>query len=435
MRESFVQYVWNKQLFNTLNLQTEQGESISVFHPGSWSTQAGPDFFNAKLEIDNQLWAGNVEVHLKSSDWYVHNHEKDSNYNNVILHVVWEYDTPVFNSLGKELSTLVVSKFVKQDVLIRSEELFAPKSTINCQGSIGAFAEKIEWTKWKETLYFERLENKAKSIQLLLEETNNNWLQVLFCFIAKSYGLNINGEVFYQIAKALPIQVILKEGDKLEKIEALLFGLSGLLTETNFEEDAYYNQQQKQWNFYKHKYNLIERSKSELQFFKLRPINFPTIRLSQLANWLNVNKYILGDLLVVTDKDKLMSLLASEVSLYWETHYTFSKESKKIKKTLSKSFLELLLLNTIIPIQYAYALHNGLHNELEHIVDLATQLSTEENAIIDIFRKEGIAVNNAFDSQALLQLKKMYCTNNKCLYCAVGTSLLRKKKVNLYYLQ
>ncbi len=426
MKESFVQYVWNKQLFDTLELQTEQGETVKVVSPGTWSTQAGPDFFNAKLEINHQLWAGNVEVHLKSSDWYAHHHEKDPKYNNVILHVVWEYDTPVFNSPGRELATLVISKFVRKDILARSTQLFSPKSTINCQGSIGKFTHEIEWIKWKETLYFERLEMKVKAIQLLLEETNNNWVQVLFCFIAKSYGLNSNGEVFYQIAKSLPIQVVLKEGEKLEVIEALLFGLAGLLADEAINRDFYYKEQKKLWDFYKYKYNLTERSKTELQFFKLRPINFPTIRLSQLANWLYNNKYKLNELLIVSDKEMLMSLLKSEVGSYWQTHYTFTKESKKVAKSLSSSFRELLLLNTIIPIQYTYAISKGLHDKVECIVELASQLSAEENTIIELFKGEGVAVNNAFDSQALLQLKKMYCTNNKCLSCMIGTSLLRK---------
>lgn len=428
MKEAFVQYIWDKQLFNTIDLKTEQGEAVKVVSPGTWSAQAGPDFFNAKLEINHQLWAGNVEVHLKSSDWYAHHHEKDPKYNNVILHVVWEYDTPVFNSPGNELATLVVSKFVRKDILARSQELFAPKSTINCRGRIEKLTHEIEWMKWKETLYFERLAMKANVVQLLLKETNNNWLQVLFCFIAKSYGLNSNGEVFYQIAKSLPIQIVLKEGEKQEVIEALLFGLAGLLTDDAVDKDFYYKEQKKLWDFYKYKYNLIERSKTELQFFKLRPINFPTIRLSQLANWLHKNKYKLNVLLVESDKDKLMSLLTSEVSLYWQTHYTFAKESKKTSKSLSLSFRELLLLNTIIPIQYTYAISKGLDDKVEHIVDVANQLSAEQNAIIELFKNEGVAVNNAFDSQALLQLKKLYCVYNKCLSCVIGRSLLSEKE-------
>lgn len=428
MKEAFVQYVWDKQLFVTRSFRTEQNHAIEVIHSGQWSTLAGPDFFNAKLRIDEQVWAGNVEVHLCSSDWYRHNHEKDPRYDNVILHVVWEYDTPVFNSKGAEIPTLVVAKYIQAEIVSRCEQLFAPKATINCQTLLKDAVSPIVWQKWKETLYIERLENKTKAIEKLLTETAYNWNQVLFCFIAKSFGLNTNGDSFFELAKALPLQIVLKEGGELINIEALLFGMAGFLKGEEQEiVDMYYWNLVKRWTFYRHKYQLQERNNGEIHFFKLRPTNFPTIRLAQLASWLYHQKYRFNEVLDARDLSTLANLLHAEVSVYWEKHYTFKKESKRTSKKLTPAFQELLILNTIIPMQYAWASHKGNLEEAESSMEMSMQLKAESNHIITLFKQEGVKIEHAFDSQAILQLKKQYCTVNKCLSCAIGKAILNKK--------
>lgn len=428
MKEAFVQYVWEKQLFVTPFLKTEQKQEIKVLHPGQWSTLAGPDFFNAQVSIDGQVWAGNIEVHLHSSDWYRHHHERDVRYDNVILHVVWEYDTPVFNSQGVEVPTLVVSPYIQPDILTQTERLFAPKSTINCQTLLKDSLSPIDWYKWKETLYVERLEDKAIQVQLFLEETKGDWNQVLWCMLAKSFGLNINGEVFFSLAKALSIQILLKEGGELSNIEALLFGMAGFLNAEQSELlDCYYWDLVKRWQLYQHKYQLQERKVQELHFFKLRPINFPTIRLAQLAWWFYHQKYRFATLLQLRDVVDLKQILQADVSEYWQVHYTFGKEGKRSSKKLSNAFQELLLLNTVIPIQYVFAKHKGSFDEMDRIVEMSTKLQVESNAITTLFQKEEVLLEHAFDSQAIIQLNKKYCVRNKCLSCAVGLAILNKK--------
>lgn len=427
MKEAFVQYVWNKQLFTTLSLYTAQHHALAVLHPGQWSTLAGPDFFNAQVVIDGLLWVGNVEVHLQSSDWYRHHHEKDARYDNVILHVVWDYDIPVFNSKGSEIPTLVVVHYVQKEAVQQMEKLVAPKSTINCQTLLKNTLSPIEWHKWKEVLYIERLEDKAKQIQQLLEETTHNWNQVLFCLVAKSFGLNINGEAFFEMAKALPIQILLKEATELINIEALFFGMAGFLKNDEEILDRYYWDLVERWTFYQHKYQLQARSSTSMHFFKLRPPNFPTIRLAQLASWFFNQKYAFTQLLDTKERSSLLLLVQAEVSPYWETHYTFEKESKPRKKVLSLAFQELLLLNTIIPMQYVWVCYKNREEEVERITAISAELKAETNAVVTLFEREGVAVENAFDSQALIQLKKTYCNANKCLSCAVGRSIVNKK--------
>ena len=428
MKEAFVQYVWEKQLFTTPFLQTIQKQEIKVIHPGRWSALAGPDFFNAQLALDGQVWAGNIEVHLQSSDWYRHNHERDARYDNVILHVVWEYDTPVFNLRGEEVPTLVVSDYVQPSVLNRTEQLFAPKTTINCQTLLRDSLSPIAWYKWKETLYIERLEEKAVGIQELLKATTGDWNQVLIALLAKSFGLNINGEAFFSIAKALPIQILRREGEALLNIEALFFGMAGFLNEQQHQlPDRYYRDLVQRWTFYQQKYQLQQRALQELHFFKLRPSNFPTIRLAQFAAWFYQHQYQLSALLHTQEVNRLKELLQSTVSEYWQTHYTFGKEGKRSPKKLSAAFQELILLNTIIPIQYVFACHQGREDTIERIIEMSTKLKAESNAIIALFQKEGVYLEHAFDSQALLQLNKKYCMWNKCLSCAVGMAILNKK--------
>lgn len=427
MKEAFVQYVWEKQLFTTPFLQTIQKQEVKVIHPGQRSTLAGPDFFNAQLSLDGQVWAGNIEIHLQSSDWYRHHHERDIRYDNVILHVVWEYDTPVFNSRGGEVPTLVVPPYVQSSILEQTERLFTPKETLNCQTLLQDSLAPMAWHKWKERLYIERLDEKASKIHSLVEETAGNWNQVLLCLLAKNFGLNINGEVFYAILKALPIQILWKEGAELRNIEALLFGMAGFLHEQQQFPDHYYRDLTQQWRFYKQKYQLHERSLQELHFFKLRPTNFPTIRLAQFAAWFYQHQYQLSALLHLQEVARLKEILQAEVSAYWQTHYTFGKMGKRSTKRLTVSFQELLLLNTIIPMQYVFACHHGKEEDIERIIEMSTKLKAESNAITALFQKEGVYLEHAFDSQALLQLHKKYCVWNKCLSCAVGMAILNKK--------
>ncbi|GAA3729805.1 DUF2851 family protein [Flavobacterium ginsengisoli] len=421
MKEDFLHYLWKFKKFDNLNLKTVQGEVITILKSGDYLELAGPDFFNAYIEIGNQKWAGNVEIHLKSSDWYLHNHEKDPAYKNVILHVVWENDTAVFRENNTEIPVLVLKDYVSKEIIENYNTLVAPKTWISCERQLKDI-DGFVFKNWQERLFFERLERKSKFIYQLLEETNQDWEAVLFCLLAKNFGLNTNGNSFLQISKAIPFAIIRKESFEVENLEALLFGTSNLLNAE--KEDVYYKDLKFRYFYLLHKYQIEKTYTEPLQFFKLRPDNFPTIRLSQLAALYHRHQNLFSKIIDLKSVDTVHSLLTVSASLYWQNHYKFDKESPKKSKTLSKSFIDLLLLNTIVPLQFAYSNIMG-ESIAEDLIDFMNEVTSEKNAIIDKFNSFGIKSKTAFDSQALLELKNEYCERKACLKCAIGLELLK----------
>lgn len=421
MKEDFLHYLWKFKKFDTLNLKTSAGEEISIVNAGQYLELAGPDFFNAQIIIGNQKWAGNVEIHLKSSDWYVHHHENDRAYENVILHVVWEHDTAVFRKNNSEIPVLELKNYVDSRVLSNYESLVSPKSWIFCEKQIKEI-EEFTFKNWQERLFFERLERKSKPVFELLEITNNDWETVLFCLLAKNFGLNTNGESFLRIAQSIPFSIVRKESIEVENLEALFLGYAGLLDSE--KEDNYFTDLKSRFAYLSHKYQLDKNSRVSVQFFKHRPDNFPTIRLSQLANLYHSHHNLFSKVQnpgTVTDIYQLFQIASST---YWENHYQFDKVSPKKKKKLSKAFVDLIIINTIVPIQFAYAKSQGAEIS-EDLIKLLNGVVPEKNAVMDKFIFFGIKPKNAFESQSLLQLKNEYCTKNKCLECAVGIDLLR----------
>ncbi len=422
MKEDFLHYLWKYKKWNTQDLKTTTGESICISQVGQYLQQAGPDFFNAQITIGNQKWAGNVEIHLKSSDWYVHHHEKDAAYENVILHVVWVHDTAVFRKDNSELPVLELKNFTDEEVLLNYQKLTTPKSWIFCEKQLEGF-DGFVLKNWQERLFFERLERKSKAIYELLEQTNNDWEAVLFCMLAKNFGLNTNGAVFLKIARSIPFSVIRKESFEVENLEALLFGKAALLA--GEKEDNYFKDLQFRYFYLLHKYQLSSEIEGQVQFFKHRPDNFPTIRLSQLAHLYHLHQNLFSKIISITNLEAAYELFQLKPSEYWETHYQFDKESPKKAKKLSKSFIDLLLINTIVPIQFAYA--KSIAKEIsEDLIVILSQIAAEKNSIVDKFESFGLKANNSFESQSLLQLKNEYCTYGKCLSCAIGTELLKK---------
>lgn len=422
MKEDFLHHVWQFKKFDIANLKTTTGESIQILNSGQYLQLAGPDFFNAQLIIGNQKWAGNVEIHLKSSDWYVHNHEKDSNYDSVILHVVWEYDVPIFRKDNSEIPTLELKEYVSLSDLHKYQSLVSQKSWIYCENEIGSVDDFI-FKNWQERLFFERLERKSQLILDLVKESNNDWEAALFYLLARNFGLNTNGEIFYKISKSIPFSVIRKESFSLESLEALLLGQANLLSPDC--QDTYPKNLQKSYGYLLHKYQLHEKVAGSVEFFKHRPDNFPTIRLVQLSNLYHVEPNLFSKIIDTNSLDELYRIFKISVSLYWETHYNFDKESNKKMKKLSKSFIDLLVINTIIPLRFAYALSQKKEITQE-LIDLAVFIPSEQNAIIEKFQSFGIESKNVYESQSLLQLKKNYCDLKKCLDCAIGHSILKK---------
>jgi hypothetical protein len=421
MKEDFLHYLWKFKKFDLLDLKTAQGELITIIKTGDYLELSGPDFFNAQIKIGNQKWAGNVEIHLKSSDWYLHNHEKDPAYKNVILHVVWENDTPIFRENNTEIPVLVLKDYVSKDVVNNYRELLSPKTWISCEKQIKNIDDFV-FKSWQERLFFERLQRKSKFIYDLLEETNQDWEAVLFCLLAKNFGLNTNGTSFLQISKAIPFSIIRKESFEIENLEALLFGTAGLLDSE--KEDVYYKDLKFRYFYLLHKYQLEKTFIEPVQFFKLRPDNFPTIRLSQLGGLYHKHQNLFSKIIELKSLKNVYELLNVSVSPYWQDHYQFDKESPKKAKIVSKSFLDLIVINTIIPIQFAYSNIMG-ESIAEDLIDFMNEVASEKNAIIDKFDSFGIKSKNAFESQTLLELKNEYCNKKACLKCGLGLELLK----------
>ncbi|WP_034059957.1 DUF2851 family protein [Lacinutrix jangbogonensis] len=423
MQEDFLHYLWKHKKIITTNLKTTTGELVTISKVGEHNQNAGPDFFNAQLKIGKQLWAGNLEIHIKSSDWYLHNHETDSNYDNVIIHVVWEHDTEIFRKDNTEIPTLELKHYVTQEALNNYQKLFNnTQKWINCENDFGSI-DSFTISNWLERLYFERLERKANDISMVLEQSTNNWEAVLFKMLSKNFGLKVNGEAFGSIANSFDFSIIRKQQSKLLSLEALLYGQAELLEDDC--QEPYYLALEKEYQFLKQKFSLSSQNITPLQFFRLRPPNFPTIRLSQLANLYYVHHNLFSRIIAAKTLEDFYNLFSVETSVFWETHYTFSKASKVSKKRLTKSFIDLLLINTIIPIKFSYAKQLGKPIG-EEIVHLLRQIASEKNSIVNKFNSLKMVSKSALDSQALLQLKTEYCNKNKCLQCKVGNAVLNR---------
>ncbi len=422
MQEDFIHYIWKYKKINILKLKTTNGEPISIHSVGTHNFNTGPDFFAAKLKIGSQLWAGNVEIHVRSSDWFVHNHEKDSNYDNVILHVVWEHDIDVYRNNNTIIPTLEISKYVTPEPVEAYQKLFSKtKKWINCDTTFNTIDEFI-LSNWLERLYFERLERKSLAIYKLLELSKNDWEAVLFKSLARNFGLKVNGDSFFSAANSFDFSIVRKQQSKLINLEALFFGQSKLLEGTI--EEPYYMNLQNEYSFLKKKFNLSNEAVLPIQFFRLRPINFPTVRLSQLAMLYSKESNLFSKVIKANTLKELYAVFAVETSGFWQTHYTFKKESKFLKKKLSKAFINLLLINTIIPIKYSYNKYLG-KNEEETLIRFIEQITSEKNNIITKFNTLKPISNSALQSQALIELKTEYCDKNKCLHCAVGNAVLK----------
>lgn len=422
MTEDFLYYIWQYKLFTKTDLFTTDNQLITISKSGNQNKNSGPDFLNSKLKIGNQLWAGNVEMHLKSSDWYLHKHEEDVNYDAVILHVVWEHDAVVYMKNNKPLPTFEISNFVSRELVSNySSLMYNQQRFILCENQIDLVDEFLI-DNWLERLYFERLEQKSVFIKEMLLQTNYDFEAVLFQLLAKNFGLKVNGDSFLQLAKSIDFSVVRKEVYNVNTLTALFFGQAGFL-EDEIEEN-YYQQLKEEYKYLKHKYKLASISKNNFQFFRMRPQNFPTIRIAQLASLFFTHQNLFSKLMSITNKKEFYELFNFEIQEFWKSHYTFETTSKESPKKLTKSFIELLLINTIIPLKFVYLQNRGEVNE-EDILQLIRQVSSEKNSVISKFSAVKIKSKNALESQALLELKNNYCTKKRCLHCAIGNNLLR----------
>lgn len=425
MREDFLHYLWKYKKFDFTNAETTQGEKVLLIDSGTHNFNSGPDFFNAQLKIGGQLWAGNVELHCKASDWYFHQHEKDRNYDNVILHVVWENDVEVHRENKSTIPALSLKNLVDKDLINGYRQLFASSQNwINCEKNFKD-VDNFTLRHWQERLYLERLEEKSVFILDLLKKSENNWEAVLFQMLAKNFGLNLNGDALLSMAQSLDFSVVKKSSHSNLALEALFFGQAGLLRREL--KTPYFQTLKEEYSYLKHKYNLSNSGIIAPKYFRLRPDNFPNIRLSQLASLYFNHKNLFSVLIASKSLAIIYEVLDVEASAFWKAHFTFPKKHKERQKKLSSAFKDLVLINTIIPLSFCYSHARG-NDEVDDLLSLMEQIPAEDNKIIQNFRKlQKRSVENALQSQAMVQLKNNYCEPNKCLECALGVKLLQRR--------
>lgn len=426
MREDLLHYIWKYGKLQSGELYTSAGEAVQIIAVGTHNKLAGPDFFNAQIVIDQQLWAGTVEIHLKSSDWYAHHHEKDPNYNNVILHVVWEDDIAIFRKDNSRIPTLVLEKYIPFGILDTYRKLFQKRENkfIHCGNEIENVGHLV-WDNWLERLYFERLERKWTVISQLLKDSQNDWEKVLFIMLTKNFGSKINGEAFFEMAKQLDFTMVRKIQKSVLQLESVFFGMAGLLAQ-EIPGDDYYNNLKKEYGYLKTKFRLVDNPNQKSQFFKLRPLNFPTIRLSQLANLYLKEPHLFDQIIATKSLGDMYKVFNVSASPYWNTHFTFGKVSGGSSKKLTRNFMDLLIINTVLPIKIGYSKYIG-SDVNEEIINIISLIKPENNSIVSNFKELKIGLPSAMESQALLQLYNEYCIKNKCLQCVVGHGLLSRK--------
>ena len=406
-------------------LQTTTGEPVEVIDAGLPNMNAGPDFFNAKLKIGGTLWVGNIEVHTLASDWMRHGHDKDAAYDNVILHVAETVDCEVFRANGVPVPQLQLP--CPDPVRQRYDELSHAEIYPPCY-SILSSLPKLTVHSWLSALHVERFEQKARVIAARLERCNNHWEDVFFITLARNFGFGLNGDAFEAWASRLPFRAIDKHRDNLFQVEAFFFGQAGLLDEELPDVDEYYRKLQKEFRYLQHKFELsVPMTATQWRFLRLRPGNFPHVRLAQLANLYYKERSLFSRIMEADTLEAVRKLLTVTTSPYWEEHFNFRKVSSSRGKQVGKNAQNLIIINTVIPFLYAYGLHKADELLCERATGFLESLKAEDNHIIRHWSGAGLPVSTAADSQALLQLQKEYCDKKDCLRCRFGFEYLRQK--------
>ncbi len=420
MTEKLLQFIWQYQYFTILHLQTDNEENLQIIHPGKINYNQGPDFLDARIKINNILLAGNIELHIHASDWEKHQHNTDTNFSNIILHVVWINDTKQ-KTTQTSIPILVLEDKVTKILLYKYEQLMNNITVIKCKKNLSIVHELI-WINWKERLAIERLQQKSEKILHYLTESNQHWEEVFWWMIARNFGTKVNGDFFEQIAKSISINTLAKHKNQIHQLEALLLGQANLLTESFTE--TYPQQLAKEYTFLAKKYTL-SKLHQQPYFLRMRPANFPTIRLAQLAMLIHQSAHIFSAIKEADALKNIQQIFQVTANNYWSTHFIINETSAYQQKKIGEDMIKNIIINTVVPIVFTYGIYT--HNEYYKTKSLQwlSELKAENNAIINEWKSNSITCNSALESQALLQLYQHYCSNKKCLDCAVGNKLLQ----------
>ena len=419
--EQLLHYVWKHKIFPLKELKTTTGQQVEVIDTGLANTDAGPDFFNAKLKLDGVLWIGNIEIHERSSDWFKHGHHADAGYNSVILHIASEIDTEISRSNGERIPQIQL--ICPEAVRTNYKELLETDSYPPCYRIIPSLPPFTAHS-WMTALQMERFEQKATLLKERLKRCQGNWEDAFFITLARNFGFGLNGDAFETWAHRLPFRAVDKHRNDLFQIEAIFFGQAGILEDS--DGDGYYLRLKKEYTYLQHKFGLIPMDASLWRFLRLRPANFPHIRIAQLACLYHRAYGLLSRIMETETLQGVRDILKGGTSEYWLTHYTFGGSSPSRPKTLSNTSLDLLIINTVVTFLYAYGLHKGNRVLCARAGSFLEELKAENNYITRMWEQCGMKASNAADSQALIQLKKEYCDKKKCLYCRIGYEYLKR---------
>ena len=419
--EQLLHYVWKHKIFPLKELKTTTGQQVEVIDTGLANTDAGPDFFNAKLKLDGVLWIGNIEIHERSSDWFKHGHHADAGYNSVILHIASEIDTEISRSNGERIPQIQL--ICPEAVRTNYKELLETDSYPPCYRIIPSLPPFTAHS-WMTALQMERFEQKATLLNERLKRCQGNWEDAFFITLARNFGFGLNGDAFETWAHRLPFRAVDKHRNDLFQIEAIFFGQAGILEDS--DGDGYYLRLKKEYTYLQHKFGLIPMDASLWRFLRLRPANFPHIRIAQLACLYHRAYGLLSRIMETETLQGVRDILKGGTSEYWLTHYTFGGSSPSRPKTLSNTSLDLLIINTVVTFLYAYGLHKGNRVLCARAGSFLEELKAENNYITRMWEQCGMKASNAADSQALIQLKKEYCDKKKCLYCRIVYEYLKR---------
>ena len=430
MSESYLHLLYQFQYFDKNNLQTTDNELVRIIKIGRLNSDSGADFQDARVIIGDVEWAGSVEIHLKSSDWDIHKHQNDASYQNVILHLVWEDDKPILRKDGTKIPTLTLRERADKNLLRKYQSMMETNAEMPCQNQFRE-VDDIKKMAMLDKVLMKRLEDKSLIINQFLQENNQDWEETAYQVLAKNFGFKLNAEPFLNLAKNLPLKILQKHRDNLSQIEALIFGVAGFLNNENNDLetwDEYRLNLRKEFQFLSAKYQLQDNilGQHEWKYLRLRPANFPTVRLAQFARFLHENVNLFSVLIHIENVKSFAKILKVKQSDYWIEHYVFGKKSDGKVPTLGDSSVENVVINTVVPLLVSYANQKDNREYLEKAICLLEELPAEQNNITKHWQSMGLPIKSAFDSQASIEWFNNFCLAKKCLSCGVGVEILRR---------
>ena len=420
--EDFLHYLWKFRLFSQQELKTSLGEILEIMTVGIHNKNAGPDFENAKIRIGDTLWAGNVEIHLRSSDWERHRHQLDEAYENVILHVVGQHDQKIFRTDGTEIPVFVLGELIPPNIAANYNRLIECMNWIPCEKQL-IHVDQFHIKNWLSRVLIERLEEKSDTVNDILLEFKGSWDDAFYIVLARNFGFKTNAVPFEMLARSLPQRLLARYKNSPLQIEALILGQSGFLS-GDFKEE-YPQALKKEYQFLEKKHSLKPIDKYLWKYMRLRPQNFPAIRLAQFAALILKSNHLFSRILDEKDVKMIIRMFNNlPINSYWQTHYRFEVECAKSSGHLGEQSVNNILTNTVAVFLFAFGKKTGSEIYMNRSLSLLENLSPEINGVINRFKEIGVHAENAYFAQSLMQLKKSYCDQKKCLSCGIGTKLL-----------